>query len=115
MAGTASKPRGAAPSWYALTAAEAAALGVSDVLARLAAGTGGLSEDEARRRLALTGPNAVRSCRARALPVLWSQLRSPLLLLLAVTAVASSFLGQGSDAIIIGVIQGSKLSGCGLG
>jgi len=36
--------------------------------------------------------------------VLLSQLRSPLLLLLAVTALASAFLGQVSDAVIIGVI-----------
>jgi len=36
--------------------------------------------------------------------VLRGQLRSPLLLLLAVTAVASAFLGQVSDAVIIGVI-----------
>jgi P-type Mg2+ transporter len=36
--------------------------------------------------------------------VLVNQLRSPLLLLLAVTALASAFLGQASDAVIIGVI-----------
>ena len=46
----------------------------------------------------------MRSYRARAWPVLLSQLRSPLLLLLAVTALASAFLGQGSDAVIIGII-----------
>ena len=36
--------------------------------------------------------------------MLLSQLRSPLLLLLAVTALASAFLGQASDAVIIGMI-----------
>lgn len=65
-----------------VTAAEAAALPACDVLARLGSGPGGLAEDEAARRLQAVGPNAVRSHRARAWPVLVSQLRSPLLLLL---------------------------------
>ena len=77
-------------------AAEAATLAVSDVFARLGSGAAGLGGGEAARRQQVVGPNAVRSYRARALPVLWSQLRSPLLLLLAVTAVASAFLGQAS-------------------
>jgi Mg2+-importing ATPase len=85
-------------------AVEAAALGRAEVLARLGSGPQGLAEGEAARRLGVAGPNAVRSYRARPWPVLWSQLRSPLLLLLAVTALASAFLGQGSDAVIIGVI-----------
>ncbi len=42
-------------------------------------------------------------------PVLASQLRSPLLILLAVTALASAFLGQASDAVIIGVILAASV------
>jgi len=95
-----------------VSVAEAAGTGASDVLARLDSGTEGLVGAEAARRLRVAGPNAVRTYRARALPVLVSQLRSPLLLLLAVTAVASSFLGQASDAVIIGVIL---LASVGLG
>jgi Mg2+-importing ATPase len=95
-----------------MTVAEAAALGASEILARLESGSEGLAEGEAARRLRVLGPNAVRSYRARALPVLVSQLRSPLLLLLAVTAIASSFLGQAGDAVIIGVIL---LASVGLG
>ncbi|HUC27326.1 MAG TPA: magnesium-translocating P-type ATPase [Streptosporangiaceae bacterium] len=95
-----------------VTVSEAAALGASEILILLESGTAGLSEDEAARRLRAVGPNAVRSYRARALPVLLTQLRSPLLLLLAVTAIASSFLGQASDAVIIGVIL---LASVGLG
>ena len=87
-----------------MTAVEAAALEASDVFARLGSGTEGLAEGEAARRLRVIGPNAVRSYRAHAWPLLLSQLRSPLLLLLAVTALASVFLGQASDAVIIGVI-----------
>ncbi len=92
--------------------AEAAALGADDVLARLRTGTGGLPADEAARRLRVIGPNAVRSHRVRVLSVLASQLRSPLLLLLAATAIASAFLGQRSDAVIIGMIL---LASVGLG
>ena len=53
-----------------MTAAEAAALGAEDVLARLGSGPGGLAEDEAARRLRVVGPNAVRSPWVRALSVL---------------------------------------------
>ena len=53
--------------WSPVTAAEAAALGADDVLARLGSGTPGLPEDEAARRLRVVGPNAVRSHRVHAL------------------------------------------------
>jgi len=91
-------------AWSPVPAAEAATLDAPRVLARLGSGPEGLPAEDAERRLRVVGPNAVRSYRARALPVLMSQLRSPLLLLLAVTALASAFVGQGSDAVIIGVI-----------
>ncbi len=64
----------------------------------------GLTEKEAAARLARYGPNAVASHRARLLPVLWRQLRSPLLGLLLVAALASAFVGEGKDAVVIGVI-----------
>ena len=57
----------------------------------------------------MVGPNAVGSHRVHALSVLASQLRSPLLILLAVTALASAFLGQVSDAVIIGVILAASV------
>ena len=59
-----------------LTAVAAAALPARSVLDRLGTGLGGLPEDEAKRRLRTAGPNAVRSHRARAWPVLARQLRS---------------------------------------
>jgi P-type Mg2+ transporter len=64
----------------------------------------GLSSDEVVRRQARYGPNAVSSHRARLLPVLWHQLRSPLLGLLLAAAVASFFVGERGSAVIIGVI-----------
>jgi Mg2+-importing ATPase len=93
-----------------LPAVEAAGLSDAEVVARLGSGAEGLAEGEAARRLRAVGPNAVRSYRARAWPVLMSQLRSPLLLLLAVTAIASAFLGQAGDAVIIGVILAASVS-----
>jgi magnesium-transporting ATPase (P-type) len=69
-------------------------------------------EDEAARRLRVAGPNAARTHRVHALSVLARQLRSPLLVLLAVTALASAFVGQASDAVIIGTIL---LASAGLG
>ncbi len=104
----ASSPVPAAP----LGVVVAGSLAVPDVLARLGSDRAGLTAAEAARRLRAAGPNAVRSHRARALPVLGRQLRSPLLILLAVTAGASYFVGERSDAVIIGVIL---LASVGLG
>jgi Mg2+-importing ATPase len=90
----------------ALAVADAAALEADDVLARLVTSADGLPSSEARARLEVYGPNAVRSHRARALAVLARQLQSPLLVLLMVTAAVSFFVGERSDAVIIGVIVG---------
>jgi P-type Mg2+ transporter len=95
-----------------LPAATAAALPGSEVLQRLGACAGGLTSAEAEVRLAVGGPNAVRSHHARALHVLTRQLRSAILLLLVVTAAASYLLGNKTDSVIIGVIL---LASIGLG
>lgn len=64
----------------------------------------GLARAEVLRRQAQFGPNAVSSHRARVLTVLWHQLRSPLLVLLLVAALASYLLGEQNEAVIIAVI-----------
>jgi Mg2+-importing ATPase len=64
----------------------------------------GLSTRAVAARTERFGPNAVSSHRARLLPVLWHQLRSPLLGLLLTAALASYLVGERSDAVIIGVI-----------
>jgi P-type Mg2+ transporter len=87
-----------------VSAAEATGTGLLQQLGVIA--DAGLSSPEAARRLGQWGPNAVSSHRARLLPVLWHQLRSPLLVLLLTAAVASYFTGERSDAVIIGVIVG---------
>ena len=65
---------------------------------------GGLTPDEVARRQQIVGPNVVRTHHARWWSVLGRQLRSPLLLLLVVTAGLSFFVGNRSDAVIIGTI-----------
>lgn len=84
----------------------AASLPAAQVVAALESSSTGLTGAEATRRQTRWGPNAVTSHRARLLAVLWRQLRSPLLVLLLVAAFASYFVGERSDAVIIGVIVG---------
>ncbi len=96
----------AVPARQSATIMSAACTPGPDVLRELGTAAGGLSSQEAAQRLARWGPNAVSSHRARLLPVLWHQLRSPLLALLLVAAVASYFTGERTDAVIIGVIVG---------
>src|SRR5487761_1940874 len=65
---------------------------------------GGLSSEQVLARREKWGSNAVASHRARFWPVLWHQLRSPLLALLLTAAIASYFVGERSDALIISAI-----------
>jgi Mg2+-importing ATPase len=89
--------------------AEAAARPAADVLLALAGSEAGLSSSEAARRLVVVGPNAIRTHHARAVQVLARQLRSALLILLAATATVSYFLGERSDALIIGLILAASV------
>jgi Mg2+-importing ATPase len=82
----------------------AAARSVDDVLAELGSGATGLDDAEVARRGERWGPNAVRTHRVSALSVLARQLRSALLGLLLVAAVVSFFVGERTDAAVIGVI-----------
>jgi len=82
----------------------AAALSPAGTLAALGSGTEGLTAETAARRLREGGGNAVRERRVSPLRVLGRQLASPLLILLAGTAVLSFFLSDRIDAVIIGSI-----------
>ena len=74
-------------------------------LEKLESAAGGLSGDEARRRLASEGPNEIqRAAPPSRLKMLARQLASPLIWLLLVAAVISAALGELADAIAIGVI-----------
>ncbi len=93
----------------ALTAARVAAAPVDDVMAWLGASPEGFSSAEAAVRLSRCGPNAVRTHHVNALAVLGRQLRNAVLILLAGTAVVSYFLGDSTQAIIIGVILAASV------
>ncbi len=74
------------------------------VLELLGTSRTGLSSEAATERAATCGPNAVRSHHTSALSVLLRQVSSPLLWLLLGAALVSAFVGEGADALIIGVI-----------
>ncbi|POH60038.1 magnesium-translocating P-type ATPase [Cryobacterium zongtaii] len=82
----------------------AAALPAAEVLAGLNCAPAGLSSAEAAARLATVGPNALRTHKARAWAVLGRQLKSPILILLLVTAGLSLALGDATNSTVIGVI-----------
>lgn len=84
--------------------AEIAGRTAEEVLLELKSDVSGLSSEEALARLAQWGPNSVRTHKAEIWPVLGRQLRSPILVLLIVTAGASLFLGDAVNSIVIGVI-----------
>lgn len=88
---------------------EAAALTPDQALAAFGSRLSGLSSVEVATRSALFGPNAVRSHHASAWPVLSRQLQSPLLWLLLAAAAVSGVVGEGLDAVIIGVIVAASV------
>ena len=111
---TAAAPARPAASLQIEGVAGAASHSAEEVLAALdVLELSGLSSDEVLVRRRHWGPNAVSSHRARLLPVLWHQLRSPLLVLLLIAATASYAVGEHGAAVIIGVIVGMSI-GLGL-
>lgn len=102
MAAARGRPGAAAASTRAVVLA--AGKPAEQVLSDLGSSRRGLTSDEADRRFRTVGANAVRLHRARALQVLAAQVRSPLLLLLVVTALVSGVLGERASAVIILVI-----------
>lgn len=82
----------------------AATQSAADVLRGLDVDASGLTAEDAAARLARFGPNAVQAGRAHAGRVLLSQVRSPILLLLFVTAAVSAVIGDTVDAAVIATI-----------
>ena len=79
------------------------------VVELLGSDASGSTTAEADVRLLAVGPNAVRSHHASVLAVFVRQVRSPLLLLLVSAAAVSAFVGEGTDAVIIGVIVAASV------
>jgi Mg2+-importing ATPase len=92
------------PEVLADTMAGFASRAAEQVLRGLASSEAGLTSEEAARRLAAFGPNAVRTHKAGAWSVLGRQFRSPILILLVLTAGLSLFLGDVTNSVVIGVI-----------
>jgi P-type Mg2+ transporter len=95
------KRAGTDGSWQSIELRVAATLDTDAVLAELGSSPHGLPSEEAGRRLAQVGPNALRTHGARVLEVFVRQLQNPLLILLVTTALVSAFVGEGTDAAII--------------
>jgi len=86
----------AAPAYWSIPA--------EALLAQLDTRISGLSSEGARARLDDVGANAIRAGRgASALTAFARQFRSPLVLILIFAAVVSGIVGEGSEAVIIGV------------
>ena len=94
----ATAPSGGGP--LGLDTAAAAALAPADVLARLETSDHGLASNEAARRLAAVGHNALRSHGTRPWRVLERQFHSYLLLLLLAAAVVSATVGEGTEVLL---------------
>jgi Mg2+-importing ATPase len=78
------------------------ALPVDDVAHALGSGPGGLSPDEAARRLAELGPNAVGAERPLApLRLLFDQVKSPLILILGFAVAISFVVGDYTDGMVV--------------
>jgi Mg2+-importing ATPase len=89
--------------------AAAAALAPDQTLDAVGSRPSGLTAAEVASRSELLGPNAVRSHHASAWSVLSHQLHSPLLWLLLAAAAVSAVVGEGLDAVIIGVIVAASV------
>ena len=87
-----------ASPWHTQAAREVASSLATDMAA-------GLDEREASRRLAADGPNALVETGSRgAGSMLWEQLASSMVVLLAVATVVSAFMGDWQDAVAISAI-----------
>jgi Mg2+-importing ATPase len=90
--------------WQRVDLASAGAAATDAVLSRLGSSLNGLSDTEAARRLAVIGPNAIRSHGAHPAGILLRQLANPLLILLGAATLIAFFFGERTDAIIITAI-----------
>ena len=81
------------------------ALEVADVFRQLAANKEGLSSSEAEGRLSKYGPNELQAARQISpWEILLEQFKNILIIILLIATALSAFLGEGVDAIAIGVI-----------
>ena len=92
--------------WQSVDLASAGHADSAATLTQLGSSPKGLSSAEAKHRLAVAGPNAIRSGGVHWLAIVGRQLKNPLLLLLGAAAVTAYFFGEKTDSIIILIISG---------
>ncbi|HTO33093.1 MAG TPA: cation-transporting P-type ATPase [Pararhizobium sp.] len=81
------------------------AMPAEELLAGLNAGKDGLSSGEAKTRSLTSGSNRISAANeTSAMAAFARQFRSPLILILIFAAIVSSVVGEGSEAVIIGII-----------
>jgi P-type Mg2+ transporter len=95
--------------WSGPSIEAAAAMPTDLVLDSLVSRESGLTAVEVLARSEAFGPNAVRSHRVSFWSVLARQLQSPLLWLLLAAAAVSAVVGEGLDALIIGMIVAASV------
>ncbi len=88
-------------------------LPTDQLLAKLEADANGLSGSKAGARLKLHGPNALEATQgARALGLLVSQFKNPLVLILIIASIISMFAGEWVDpGVVLVIVFGSTLLG----
>src|SRR6185312_12982090 len=101
--------KGSTQTRSALTAERVASTDLSDVFRWLNTSPDGLSSAEVSSRRSQFGPNSIRTHRVSMFAVLGRQLRNAVLWLLAGTAAVSFFLGDSTQAIIIGIILAASI------
>ena len=92
-----------------LTAEAVAIASVGQVMGWLDSSAAGFSSTQADERLARYGPNVIHTHHVSAWAVLGRQFQNAVLILLVVTAAASYFLGDRTDAVIIAVILAASV------
>ncbi len=92
-----------------LSPEQVASAQLGDVLRWVNSSADGLSSAQASARRRRFGPNSVRTHRVSAIAVLGRQLRNAVLWLLAGAAAVSFFLGDSTQALIIGVILAASI------
>ena len=81
------------------------ALGTEEALKNLGTDKNGLSSEEAARRLAQNGPNELQAAlHISPWTILFEQFKNVLIIILIIATALSAALGEGIDAIAIGVI-----------
>src|SRR5690606_16893222 len=84
-----------------------------DVLRELSSSAAGLTEDEARNRLEVVGPNVLRQVRsASPLEIFWRQVSEPMIYVLLAAGLLALAMGKTTDGLVVlGVVVVNALIG----